>query len=375
MDITLSNWRNAPFNRQSFQNIQGLLKTNVIAASTPAPLATGPSLDLDRITLAGKPVTTLLHDMFTDGLIVLHQGKIIAEHYPNLDARSQHILFSVSKSVTGTLSGILVGEGRLDPDAPVTTYLPEVKNSAYGTCTVRHVLDMTVDLDFVEDYLDTKGDFARYRVSTGWNPSNPAFGGEGLHEFLTTVKPAQSRHGEKFNYMSPNSDLLGWILERASGTPFAQLLSEKLWQPMGAEHDAFVTVDAKGAARTAGGITATLRDLARFAELMRKGGVANGKPIVPQNWITDILENGSREAWSKGSMTNLFPQGSYRSKWYKPNTPDATLCALGIHGQWIYINPRAEVTITKFASQPTPLDDAMDAQSLQIFGAIAKALA
>ena len=140
---------------------------------------------------------------------------------------TRHILFSVSKSVTGTLAGILVEEGKLDPEAPVVTYLPEVENSAYRDATVRHVLDMTVDLDFVEDYSDTKGDFARYRVSTGWNPPNPDLGHEGLHAFLATVKPAQSRHGETFYYASPNSDLLGWLLERVGGMTFAKLLSEK----------------------------------------------------------------------------------------------------------------------------------------------------
>ncbi len=351
-----------------------LITTQPIVHGTTSLLPKGESLDLARVKLADGSVADLLDQTSTDGFLVLHSGKIIAETLPNMTPATRHILFSVSKSVTGTLAGILVADGLLDPDTPVVHYLPEVKASAYGDCTLRHVLDMTVDLNFEENYLDTMGDFARYRVSTGWNPPNPELGNAGLHEFLTTVKPALSRHGEKFTYVSPNSDLLGWIVERAAGQPFAKVLSEKLWAPMGAEADAFITVDAKGGARTAGGIATTLRDLARFGELMRNGGHANGRHIVPVAWVNDIRENGSPEAWAKGSMVNLFPKGSYRSKWYKANDADGSFYAVGIHGQWIYVNPKAEITAIKFSSQPDPVNDAMDTGTVAMFAAIARAV-
>ncbi|MEO6607866.1 MAG: serine hydrolase, partial [Aestuariivirga sp.] len=296
----LSNWRIAPHNRWSFNHVDELITTQAISHGQAAPLSAGAELNLKTLKLSSGTVSEFLERSSTDGFIVLHRGKIVAEALPNMTPSTRHILFSVSKSVTGTLAGVLVAEGLLDPDAPVLKYLPEVKGSAYGDCTVRNVLDMTVDLNFEENYLNTKGDFARYRVATGWNPPNPDLTTGGLHEFLATVKPAQSRHGEKFVYVSPNSDLLGWILERAGNKPFAKLLSEKIWAPMGAEADAFVTVDAKGGARTAGGINTTLRDLARFGELMRNDGKANGKQVVPATWVKDIRENGSREAWARG---------------------------------------------------------------------------
>ena len=370
----LSNWRNPPFNRWSFTHVDALIATQTIPHGHPCPLDQGSPLDLASVKLASGTVKDFLEQTATDGFLLLHRGKIIAETLPNMTAASRHILFSVSKSVTGTLAGILVAEGLLDPDAPVTHYLPEVKASAYGDCTLRHVFDMTVDLDFEENYLDLKGDFARYRVATGWNPPNPELGNGGLHDFLATVKPAQSRHGEKFLYVSPNSDLLGWVLERASGQGFAKLLSEKLWQPMGAEADACVTVDAKGAARSAGGINTTLRDLARLGELMRNGGAASGRQIVTKAWVKDIRENGSREAWGKGSMVNLFPKGSYRAQWYKANDADGSFYAIGIHGQWIYVNPAAEVTAVKFSSQPDPVNDAMDGETVATFAALTRAV-
>jgi CubicO group peptidase (beta-lactamase class C family) len=230
-------------------------------------------------------------------------------------------------------------------------------------------------VDFTEDYLDTQGDFARYRAATGWNPPRPEFGDTGLHEFLATMKPGQGRHGERFHYVSPNSDLLGWILERASNSSFADLVSRLLWKPLGAECDAYVTVDAKGAARSAGGICMTLRDLARFGELMRNGGMVDGRQVVVRPWIEDMRQNGNRAAWQKGAMTNLFPHGSYRSKWYATNEPSGAFCAIGIHGQWIYVDPSAEMVIVKQSSLPRPDDINMDTLALAVFRAVADHLA
>ena len=366
---TLANWRLPPQNAWAFKNIDKLIETRPIAAGTPRALAQGAPVDLKAPGIAQA-----LRHTHTDGFLVLHQGAIVAEQYHDCDAATRHILFSVSKSVTGTLVGILVGQGKLDPDALVTTYVPEVAGSAYGDCTVRHVLDMTVSVDFVEDYLDTEGSFARYRSATGWNPARAEFGGQALHGFITSLKRGDRPHGERFHYVSPNSDLLGWIVERAGAAPYHELLSRLIWQPMGAEANGLITIDAKGAARTAGGICCTLRDLARFGELMRLGGVAGGKQIVPKAWIDDILTKGSPAAWAKGSMAPLFPTGSYRSKWYMTNDASGAYCAIGIHGQWIYVDPSAEMVAVKQSSQPLPEDGACDQLTLKMFRAIAERL-
>ena len=355
-----------------------IVACDVISAGVGLPLQHGATLSLDQIMVPHRggfvAAEDVLSDSHTDSFLVMHNGKIVCERYMRGRAEDRHILFSVSKSVTGTLVGILVGQGKLDPDALVTRYVPEVSASAYGDCTVRHLLDMTAESGFVEDYLDAKGDYARYRSATGWNPPRPDFDGETLHEFLATVRPAKSRHGQFFKYTSPHSDLLGWVLERASGQHFAALMSDLLWTPLGAEHDALITVDAKGAARTAGGICCTMRDLGRFAELMRNGGVAHGRQIVPASWIDDIFHNGSREAWKNGEgFLTLFPQGSYRSKWYLSNEANGHFCAIGIHGQWIYVEPARGVVIVKFSSQPLPLDEALDVLTLSLLKAVSKA--
>lgn len=378
---TLANWRQPPFSRWAFHHVREIVPSAAIPSSVCKWRLERAIEPLERLTFAapGGSKTTvgqLLLDTFTDGFIVLRQGRIVFEHYEaGNDALNPHIIFSVSKALTALVAGILAGRGQLDADAPVTRYLPEAAGSAYGDCTVRHVLDMTVSILFEENYLDATGAFARYREATGWNPAGGANRPCDLRSFLLTLERGAGPHGEAVHYVSPNTDLLGWILERASGTRFADLMAALLWQPMGAECDAYVTVDRLGTPRTAGGICATLRDLARIGELMRCRGLAEGRQVVPGWWIDDICTNGDPRAWAKGDMRALLPNGRYRSQWYLTGNDRDAFFALGIHGQWIYVDPPSGVVIVKQSSQPQPIDDAMDRLHLSGFDAIGRALA
>src|SRR5687768_1681572 len=145
--------------------------------------------------------------------------------------------------MSAILAGILVEQGKLDPTALVARYVPEVAGSAYADATVRHVLDMTVSIDFDESYLDPNSAFARYREAMGWNPVDDPAKTPGLHPFIATLPRGKGQHGTRFHYISPNSDLLGWIIERAAGRRYADLMSDLIWKPMGAQHDAIVTID------------------------------------------------------------------------------------------------------------------------------------
>lgn len=375
-DPTLANWRQHPFNIRGFVEVDRLIASRTMAAAPePHVLPAGMPIDLAAIHAGQLSAADLLATSNTDGFLVLKDGAIVAESYgPAMDAATRHIIFSVSKSVTGTLAGVLVEGGELDPEAPVTRYIPELASSAYGDASVRQVLDMTVSLRFIEDYLDPKGDVARYRVAMDWNPPADFPYEGGLHHFLGTLAKDREAHGERFQYASPNSDLLGWILESAGGAPIAELLSRHLWQPLGAESDGYLTVDRNGAGRTAGGICVTLRDLARFGDMVRQRGSVQGRQVVPTAWIDDIFTRGDAEAWRKGEMTGLLAEARYRSKWYVPLDVPDTLIAIGIHGQWIYIDSNAGVTIVKMSSQPLPVDDPLDVTILAMFRAVADAL-
>ncbi|MBN9550039.1 MAG: serine hydrolase [Alphaproteobacteria bacterium] len=372
-DVRLETWRLAPFNRWSFQNVGELVPSAHVAAA-PGGEEQAKSLGAlleERISLAGgsETVASFLKRSDTDGLTILKGGKLVGDwSAPHMPFGARHIVFSISKSVTAILAGILEGEGVFDPSAPVTEYIPEAIGSAYGDASVRNVLDMTVSLDFEEDYLDPESVFARYRRSTLWNPGG---GSESLAAFLLTLPRLAEPHGQTYRYRSPNSDMLGILVERASGKRVSALLSEKLWLPLGAASEMAVTVDMEGTARTAGGMSMTPRDLARIGEMMRQGGTANGRRIVPEAWVRDtVATGGSHEAWQRGTMAFLFPKGRYRNKWYQTGHDSGACCGIGIHGQWIYVNPRDEVVVAKMSSQPEPVDDRLDVDLVSFLEAL-----
>lgn len=375
---SLANWRQHPYSVWGFTHLDRLLPVATVARGRSTPLPRAAPLDLAAVSLDwnGRRVTAqqILSGTFTDGVLVMKDGAVVAEHYINQQRDDRHIVFSVSKSITATLAGVLVEQGLLDPNAPVLDYVPEAKGSAYADCTLRHVLDMTVSIRFTEDYLDPLGDVARYRVAMGWNPPGAVKGEDGLHRFIASLPKAEESHGHRFHYVSPNSDMLGWIIERASGETVPSLLSRYIWQPMGMAHDAVITLDHHAAPRTAGGICVSLEDLARFGEMMRGRGVHHGRRIVPESWVDDILHAGDPEAWARGDMAALFPHGRYRSKWYVPEPSSNVLCAIGIHGQWIYVDFASGMVAVKQSSQPLPADDAMDRQTLALFRALARDL-
>lgn len=375
--VGLGNWRNRPFNSWAFRNIPELIPTAEIPAldgGIEQPKLDETWLTARELPIAGKTrtIAQALQDTYTDTLVVMKGGSIIADyHAPNYTVRSRHILFSSSKSVAGMLAGILVGEGVLDPDDPIVRYLPELANSAFGDAKVRHALDMSTSLVFTEDYGDPRGDFARYRRAGLLDPALDAEPVETVIGFISTLKKAEGRdHGGPFFYCSPNSDVLGLIVERASGLRYPDLLSQKLWQPLGARTSARITVDLEGTARAGGGLFLSARDFARLGDLIRRGGALDGRQIIPADWIRDTTTGGSRQAWTTGNFAPWLPKGSYRNQWYQTGNPDGAFFALGIHGQWLFINPRKELVITKFSSQPDPVNDVLKQTNMALFEAI-----
>lgn len=359
-EVTLANWRTSPFNRWSFQNAAELVPSARIEASGGAeesPVDMSGLLDQKQPGgSSAETIAAFLARSSTDALTVMKRGKLVGDWAaPHMKSGSPHIIFSISKSLTAILAGIVSDDGALDPEAPVTDYVPEIAGSVYEDATVRHVLDMVVSIDFEEAYTDPDSAYGRYRRATLWNPGG---GTESLLAFLKTLPRLAGPHGEIFSYRSPNSDLLGVIVERAAGQRISDLMRERLWQPLGARSDAFVTVDLEGTARTAGGMSVTPRDLARVGEMMRLGGTAGGRRILPEAWVRDTTTAGSAEAWQRGEMIHLFPKGRYRNKWYQ--TGDGAFCGIGIHGQWLYVDPANETVIVKMSSQPEPVDDPLD---------------
>ena len=385
--VTMANMQEGPYNRWAFRNMRRLLPSaNVWRGEGQAAELPVSPLHLDDIEFESARSGTLrvgqmLERGYTDGFVVLHQGAVVSERYAaGVEAHEPHLLMSVTKSFAGSLTGILAGRGLLSPDDLVTDIVPEVAGSAYDGARLRHVLDMSVAMDYDEDYENPESDIARLDVAAGWRPAREGVP-DNLRDYIKTMRKAGEQgkggeHGVAFHYVSTNTDLLGWIIERASGVDFATLLSREIWQPMGAEFDAYVALDRLGAPQTDGGLCVTTRDLARFGQLHLQQGVMNGRRIVPEEWIRDFRENGDPGAWDRGNFAGFMPGFHYRSKWYTARRdPHRPSLGLGIHGQFLFVNPVAGVVIAKHSIHPRPMDEEFFGDTQRAFRAISHALA
>jgi CubicO group peptidase (beta-lactamase class C family) len=368
--------------RWSFSHWRELRPTVAVSrGSGPAhQLASAPRSDLDAVAftpMGGTAPMTWADSLianYTDGIVVLHRGRIVYERYFGaLTSDRPHIAFSVTKSFFGTLAAMLVAEGRLDPGAQVKSYIPELASSGFGDATVSQILDMTTAIDFVENYTGESPTMDAYRYATGFSIRPVGYEGpKAIYALLPTIAK-KGAHGPEFHYRTPNVDVAGWLIARVTGKSPAAVLSERIWSRIGAEDDAFLQVDADGVPLTGSALNLRLRDLARFGELMRLGGRFNGQQIVPTAAIEDIRRGGSREAFVAGGYATL-PGWSYHDYWWVSHDDHGVYMGRGIHGQAIYIDPKAEMVIARFASHPMAGNVNIDPMSLPAYRAIAEHL-
>ena len=373
----LSNWMAPEQNRWSFRNLNRILATEGIDRRTGdfLPLDHAPQdLSALPLSLAGENLTLeeLLPRTRTDGFLVLHRGRIVMEHYaPGVDPDDRHVMFSVSKSVLGMVFGILQARGAVDTARLITDYVPELAESGFAGATLQQALDMGVELRFDEVYAARDGDVERYRRANGWAPAR-ADDPRGGRAFLAGMPRGEGPHGRRFHYVSPCTDAAGWVAERATGQSWARLVQDLLWKPVGAEYGAYITVDETGAARAAGGLCATLRDMGRLALAM--AGDPRLEGVLPRAFLDDTFTGGDRAAWDRGASRDYIPGGRYRNAWYVRPGPERVALAIGIHGQWLYVDPGREVAIVRQASQALAAEPDTDQAMMAAFDAIARAV-
>ena len=362
--IDMSKWDKGPDNRWAFQHISEIIPTaNISRGSGPVAELPRALTDLSGFVFKTPDgvkmgVQTMLETTYTDGFIVMHDGNIVFEKYFNgMTPTTRHLLMSVSKSVTGTLAGILVNDGRLNPDKKVVDYLPEMKASpGFVDTTVRQVLDMTTAIVFSEDYADPNAEVVTHEAATAWRGREAGMADQGVYAFAQKIKKDDRPHGERFHYASINTDVLGWLIERAANQRFKDFMSDAIWSKLGAEHDAHISVDYKGSAVANGGFVITLRDLARFSQMVLDDGYFNGQQILSSGWIDDIRFNGDNNAWKPTIYHKIWPKGFYRNQWYVTGDDHGSYFAVGVNGQHIWINPMTRVAIVKFSSLPVSAD-------------------
>jgi CubicO group peptidase (beta-lactamase class C family) len=375
-------WMRFPQQRWAFSHVRELMPTAVVSrGSGPvSELPRAERADIDAVTF--KPIgrdTTMTWEQslaanYTDGILILHRGRIVYERYFGvLTPERQHIAFSVTKSFVATVAATLIDEGLLSAEATVASYLPELGMSGFGDATIRQILDMTTGLAYTEDYNDPKSPVWEATRAGGFRVRPPGYRGpQSFFEYLTTVAKA-GEHGKVFVYKTPNTDTLGAVLRRVTGKSLSTLLQERIFGRLGAEHDAYFTVDPTGAEFAGGGLNLTLRDLARFGETMRLRGRYNGRQIVPQRVVEDIQRGASREQFAPAGYATL-PGWSYRNMWWISHNEHGAYTARGIHGQGIYIDPAAEMVIARFASHPLAGNVNLDPTSLPAYDAVARHL-
>ena len=369
-----------PALRYSVNHIRELYPTRAVEAGTkPHKFKSKIDYQIDSITFLPwneeNPISwkEFLELNYTDGIIILHKGKIIYERYlAGLKQKGVHSAMSVSKSFTGILASILIDEGVINPERLVTDYIPELKGSGFEGAKVRHVLDMTTAIEYSEDY--TNPDAQVWKFSASGNVFRPSdySGPKNYYEYLKTVKKIPNQeHGETFGYKTVNTELMGWIISRVTGKCITQLISEKIWKPMGANHDGFYQVGTAGIAFAGGGFNLNLRDMALFGELLRNGGKLKGKQILTKKAVLEVSQGGSQEIFEKSGEYPLLKGWSYHNMWWITNNSHNAFMARGVHGQAIYVDPKAQMVIARFASNPLASNKYIDPISIPEYEAVA----
>ena len=373
-------WDRPPWNRWAFQNVRQVLPTaEVWRGWGNIRMLPRDDRDLDGIAVAGADgaATTLaglMDETYTDGFLVIRNGAIVYERYYNgMDGRSLHLSQSVAKSVTAAAAGVLIGRGVLDAAAKITDYLPELNDTAYRGASLQQVLDMTSGVSFIENYNDPYSDIGRSDVASGWKPVPPGSDANfrwprHMFELVLSLDKLERRHGDQFSYRSIETDVLAFCMERATGKRLPQIVSEDIWQPMGAEEHGSFTVDAAGYALADGGLNACLRDYGRLGLLYLEQGAG----ILPPDWV-EATRNGNHAIFGE-PYTYSLPEGAYKNQWWIEDPRSRAIMARGVFGQLIYVNWDYNMVAVKLSSWPDFLSVPYDIATLKALHTIGATL-
>lgn len=360
--ITRDSWQDPVMNRWSFRHFSETVPTARISA-VPQHEREQP-LDL-RVFASVPELERRLIDSYTDAFLVQRGDEIIGEWYAaGVDVSDAHLLMSVSKSLLAIVVGSLTDDGIIDPAQKMIEYVPDLAGSAFGTATVQEALDMLVAVDYSEQYDDLSSEVrahdraASFRSQVEDEPDN-------VYDFLASLRQTGT-HGTVFQYCSAVTDVLGWVIEGATGRRYNEVLSDRLWSKLGATDDARVGVDRVGSAVANGGVECTARDLARVGRLMLNGGAINGQRVVSSEWVGETMRGGELEHTKHSPKREVFPNFTYKNQWWAVGDERGSVHGVGIHGQYLWLDPKTDTVIVKFSSAPDAInyDDSRDAVSI-----------
>ncbi|MEM7598261.1 MAG: serine hydrolase [Pseudomonadota bacterium] len=379
--VPMIDWDRGPWNRWAFQHVREILPTGAVACGdhvSDLPEALEPIEEIAFDAPRGKTtVADWIDDDYTDGLLVMLDGEIIHESYWNGMTRDTvHLCQSVSKSITATAAASLFADGLLDPAAPVTDPLPELTQTAWNGATLQQVMDMTSGVKFDEsDYFNRASDIGKMDVAAGWKPIPDGYEHEHwpacIHDQIMTLTEQEADHGARFEYRSIETDVLAHAMERVTGKRLPQIVSERLWQPLGAETEACFTLDASGYALSCGGFNASLRDLARVGLAYLNDGQVEGRQVIPKAWVRDVRA-GDHGLFNDYGRAH-YPNGCYRNQFWIEDVDRMGHFCLGIFGQIIYVSPERGMVAVKLSTWPEALNNDNHDSCVAAFHAIARA--
>ncbi|MEO6184909.1 MAG: serine hydrolase [Steroidobacteraceae bacterium] len=300
-----------------------------------------------------------LERTYTNALLVMKNGRIVSEIYRNAtNEQSRFIGWSMTKSVTAVLIGCALQEGRIDSlDTPISRYLPELKGGGYEGVSIRHVMQMRSGVDYEERYdFEHPGRAASNHIAALV---------KNVARFADAARTLPRIHepGAFFQYKTIDTAVLGWLIERVSQGSVAAYTARCLWEPLGAEADGFYIMDGPpGAGRefSGAGFNATLRDFGRFGQMVLDDGVANGRRIVSSDWIKQS---------TRPTGVEDGPRGGYGLQWWTFANTEA-FAAIGLQGQYIYINPTTQTVVVKLSYFPPGDNSALDAETQAFLSAV-----
>lgn len=292
-----------------------------------------------------KNTAAMLEELQTTALVVVKDGSIVFEDYYKGTAPDDlRISWSMSKSFVSALTGLALARGEIESiDDPVTRYAPMLKDSAYDGVSLRHVMNMASGIQFDEDYLDPGSDINHMGTVL-------ALGGS-LDEFAAEQTSITRRSGTAWQYCSIDTHVISMVLRAATGKTLQEYFIENLWSKIGASADAKYSTDGDGNAFALGGLNMRTRDYALFGELMRNQGRRGDEQIIPADWVAkSTSQTAPPAAEGAGVSTEDGSSFGYGYQWWIPPNSDGEFYAVGVYGQYLYINPKAGIVIAKNAA-------------------------
>ncbi|MEI8593252.1 serine hydrolase domain-containing protein [Photobacterium sp. Hal280] len=361
--VTFKNYRQQGKSDWAYNNISAVYNTVMMPRGEGVyPL---PSVEL----LSGEDkakIEQVFEGNQSDSVMIMKDGKIVLESYYGQAGPSRHhIWFSMTKSLTSTAFGILVEQGKVSLDASPADYIPELKGTGFERVTVQQVLNHSTGIDLKETYTDLNSPFLKYyapALNLAYIPggrdaqpeNTPVYG---VYDFIAHYIQPDSKvtPGEVFDYNSANADVLGWIIARVSGMPLNEFIQQHIWQKLGTEHDALMAVDRAYMPVATGGMITTLRDMARFGQMIMQGGTFNGQQVISKDWISQITQFSEKQKQKMAANPKYQDAGwqAYHNMWWILDAQNGEFAATGIHGQTLYINTRNKVVAAFFSHHET----------------------